>query len=198
VNERGDDDGDLVQALVSGEPNAAHLLIDRHGSRIYRVARRLLDDTRDAEEVTQDVLMTIVREIRTFKGDAAFSSWIYRITANAAYGRLRGRRARSEVSLELLLPVFAEDGHHAQSFTDWSLDTGAAAMAGELRAALEQSLDELPPQYRAVVVLHDVEGLPNEEVAEILDLTLPAVKSRLHRARLFLRKRLGSVFPPRG
>ena len=99
------------------------------------MARRVLDDPRDAEEVTQDVLVTIMREIRTFKGEAAFSSRIYRIAANAAYGKLRRRRARLEASLEPFLPVFDADGRHAQPVSDWSREPDDAAMAGEIKAA---------------------------------------------------------------
>ncbi len=197
MRERAGEDHDLLEALLREEPDAAGLLVDRHGARIYRVARRFLDDPRDAEEVTQDVLVTAMREIRTFKGEAALSSWIYRIAANAAYGKWRRRRARSEVSLEPFLPVFDADGRHAQPVSDWSREPDDAAMAGELKAAIERSLAELPAEYRAVILLHDVEGLPNEEVAGVLGLTVAAVKSRVHRARLFLRKKLGPVFSPR-
>ena len=196
MRERASEDQDLVQGLLREEPGAADLLVDRHGARIYRVARRFLDDQRDAEEITQDIVVTIIRQIRTFKGEAAFSSWIYRIAANAAYCRLRSRRARPEVSLEPFLPVFDADGRHAQPVSDWSREPDDPAVAGELTSAIERSLGELPAEYRAVIVLHDVEGLPNEEVAGILGLTVAAVKSRVHRARLFLRTKLGPVFSP--
>ena len=197
MKERTSEDHDLVEALLREDPDAVGLLIDRHGARIYRVARRFLDDPRDVEEVTQDVLVTVIREIRAFKGEAAFSSWIYRIAANAALGKLRSRRARPEISLEPFLPVFDAGGRHAQLVSDWSRPPDEAAMAGQLKVAIERSLAELPAEHRAVVLLHDVEGLPNEEVAGVLSLTVAAVKSRVHRARLFLRKKLGPVFSPR-
>ncbi|MEX2223998.1 MAG: sigma-70 family RNA polymerase sigma factor [Candidatus Rokuibacteriota bacterium] len=192
--ERGDQDGDLVRALRRAEPGAPGLLIDRHGTRIHRLAGQILDDPRDVEEVTQDVLITVIREIQTFKGAAAFSSWIYRITANAALGKLRkSRRTRSEVPLDPWLPTFDAEGRHAEPVSDWSREPDGAAMAAELMRAIEQGLRELPADYRAVVLLRDVEGLPTEEVAGVLHLTIPAVKSRVHRARLFLRKMLGPV-----
>jgi RNA polymerase sigma-70 factor (ECF subfamily) len=196
LNTSASQDHELVQALLRRDPKAADQLVDRHGARIHRVARRFLADPRDAEEVTQDVLLTIIREIQTFKGEAAFSSWAYRITANAAYGKLRARRTRPEVSLEPFLPVFDGEGRYAQPVSDWSRDLDDPAVAGEAKAAIEQSLSRLSPEYRTVIVLHDVEGLPNEEVAAILGLTVGAVKSRLHRARLFLRKRLSAIFSP--
>ncbi len=143
----------------------------------------------------QDVLVTIIRKIRTFKGEAAFSSWVYRIAANAAHGKSRrGRGARSAVSVESYLPLF--NGRHAEPGSDWSRRPDDAAMAGELKTAIERSLGELPADYRAVILLHDVDGLPNEEVAGILGLTVAAVKSRVHRARVFLRRKLGPVFSP--
>ncbi|MBI4628631.1 MAG: sigma-70 family RNA polymerase sigma factor, partial [Candidatus Rokubacteria bacterium] len=103
---RSGDDQWLVKELQRGAPNAVEALVDHYGAWIHRMAARLLGDPRDAEEVTQDVLMTVVGKIGTFRGQAAFSSWLYRIAANAAYDRLRSRRSRAEVSLEPLLPLF--------------------------------------------------------------------------------------------
>ena len=190
------EDQKLVEALQRGEPGAVEALLDRYGGWIYRVARRLLNDPRDVEEVTQDVLLTVVRKIQTFKGEAAFSSWLYRIAANAAYQRLRAKRSRQEVSLEPFLPVFDDEGRYAQPVADWSRQLDDPAVAGETRAAIERSLSRLPEEYRVVIQLHDVEELPNEEVAATLGLTVAAVKSRVHRARLFLRQELAHLFSP--
>ncbi len=190
------EDQKLVEALQRGEPGAVEALLDRYGSWIYRVARRLLNDPRDVEEVTQDVLLTVVRKIQTFKGEAAFSSWLYRIAVNAAYQRLRAKRARPEVSLEPFLPVFDDEGRYIEPVVDWSSKLNDPAVAGEIRAAIERSLGRLPEEYRVVIQLHDVEELPNEEVAATLGLTVAAVKSRVHRARLFLRQELAHLFSP--
>lgn len=189
-------DDNLVEALRRGEERAVEVLVDRYGGWIYRVARRFLSDSRDAEEVVQDVLLTVVQKIQTFKGEAAFSSWLYRVTANAAYGRLRARRSRPEVSLEPLLPVFDEEGRHAQPVADWSPRLEDPAVAREARAAIERSLSRLPEEYRIVVLLRDVEGLSNEDVAGALGLSVPAVKSRLHRGRLVLRHALAWLLAP--
>ncbi|MFQ5899173.1 MAG: RNA polymerase sigma factor [Candidatus Methylomirabilia bacterium] len=186
----------LVEALQRGEESAVEEFVDRYGSRIHRVARRLLADEGEAEEVTQDVLLTVVRKIQTFKGEAAFSSWIYRISVNAAYQRLRSRRARAEVSLESFLPVFDQEGRHAHPVADWSSQLEDPAVTAEVRAAIEQSFRRLPEEYRIATLLHDVEGLPNQEVAAALGLTVAAVKSRVHRARLFLRQELAHLFKP--
>jgi RNA polymerase sigma-70 factor, ECF subfamily len=189
-------DETLVDGLLRGEPEAIEALVARYGAWIYRVARRSLGDPRDAEEVTQDVLMTVVGKIATFRREAAFSSWLYRIAANAACERVRSRRSRAEVPLDPLLGVFDDAGQHVHPVVDWSGKLDDAAVAEETRSALERGISRLPEEYRVVLVLRDVEGLTNEETAEALGLTVPAVKSRLHRARLFLRQELGAVFAP--
>src|SRR6266542_4694294 len=108
------EDRELAEGLRRGDASAVEALVGRYGAWIHRVVRRMLDDPRDAEEVTQDVILTVVQKIQTFKGEAALSSWVYRIAANAAYGRVRAQRSRPEVSLEPFLPVFDEEGRHAQ------------------------------------------------------------------------------------
>lgn len=187
-------DEELVAGLLRGEARAVEVLVDRYGGWIHRLASRLLADTRDAEEVTQDVLMTVVQKIGTFKREAAFSSWLYRIAVNATYERLRSRRSRPEVSIEPLLPVFDQEGRHVAPVLDWSKQVEDPAVADELRSALERGISQLTEEYRIVLLLRDVEGLTNEEVADALGLTVAAVKSRLHRARLALRPQLAQLF----
>ncbi len=184
----------LVVGLLRGEASAVEMLVERCGPWIHRVASRLLANARDAEEVTQDVLMTVVQKIGTFKDEAAFSSWLYRIAANEACNRLRLRRSRAEVSLEPLLPVFHDEGRHVAPVLDWSKEVQDPAVAGEVRSALQRGIDELPEEYRLVLVLRDAEGLTNEEVADAVGLTVAAVKSRLHRARLALRQEAAHLF----
>ncbi len=190
-------DQSLIDGLERGETDAIEAFVGRYGGQIHRVAARLLGDPRDAEEVTQDVLMTVVQKIGTFKREAALSSWLYRIVANAAYDRLRSRRAQAEVPLDPLLAVFDEEGRHVQPVMDWSSQLEDPAVVGEARSALERGIGRLAEEYRVVLVLRDVEGLTNEEVADALGLTVAAVKSRLHRARLFLRRELGQLFSVR-
>jgi RNA polymerase sigma-70 factor, ECF subfamily len=194
TGEAGDEG--LVDGLRRDEPSAVDALVDRYGAWIHRVAARFLNDPRDAEEVTQDVLLTVVQKIGTFKGEAAFSSWVYRIAANAAYHRLRAKRARPEVAIDSLLPVFDEEGQHARPVVDWSTELTDPAAAREAREALERAIHTLPEEYRVVLVLRDVEELTNEEVAAVLGLSVAAVKSRLHRARLAVRQQVTSLFAP--
>ena len=175
-------DAELIAGLLRGEAHAVEALVDRYGAWIHRVASRLLADARDAEEVTQDVLMTVVRKIDTFKREAALSSWIYRVTANAAYERLRSRRSRIETPLEPLLPVFDDEGRHVARVQDWSRNVDDPAVAAELRAALERGIDGLPEEYRSAVLLSDIEGLTYAEIVEVMGVPLGTVKSRLHAA----------------
>ncbi|HVG37031.1 MAG TPA: sigma-70 family RNA polymerase sigma factor, partial [Thermoplasmata archaeon] len=188
---RIDRDSQLVDALRVGEATAADLLVATYGDRAYRVAIGITRNVQDAEEAVQDSFWSVVRKIETFRGDSSFGSWIYRITANAAYQKLRSRaRRRDEISLDEVLPSFHEDGRHAGPISDWSARIDDPTVQTELRAALDSAIGELPADYRAVIVLHDVEGLSMAEVAGSVGITVVTAKSRTHRARLFLRRRL--------
>jgi RNA polymerase sigma-70 factor (ECF subfamily) len=186
-----DRDGSLVAALRRGEPTAAEDLVAAYGDRACRLATRITRNAQDAEEAVQDALLSVIRKIDTFRGDASFGSWVYRIVANAAYQccRRRGGRA-ADVSLEKLLPVFDERGRHVAPVSDWSMLVDDPARHTELRTVLGAAIEDLPADYGAVVVLRDVEGFSHREIAESLSLTVSNVKIRVHRARLFLRKRL--------
>src|SRR5712692_3119605 len=188
-----DRDAALVAQLRRGDAGAAEALVGTYGDRVYRLALRITGNASDAEEVVQDALWTASRKIDTFRGAAAFGSWVYRITANAAYQKLRGRRSqRHEVSWDDLVPAFDEQGQHAEVAVDWSRRLKDPAIDGELNSILSAVIDELPADYRTAFVLHDVEGLSNPEIAETLHVKLSAIKSRVHRARLFLRRRLAA------
>jgi RNA polymerase sigma-70 factor (ECF subfamily) len=190
---RLDPDRRLLEALRRREPTSTERLIETYGDRAYRLAARITGSAQDAEEVVQDALWTVARRIDMFRGDSAFGSWLYRIVANAAYQKLRGRRGRSgDLSLDDVLPVFGADGRHAEPLTDWSPLVEDPSRRTELRVALTEALDALPADYRAAIVLVDVEGLSTAEVAQTLRLTIANVKSRVHRARLFLRKHLAA------
>lgn len=187
-------DARLHQDLLAQAPGAVERLVHSYGVKIYRLALRITGSPEDAQEVCQDVLWAIVRKIGTFKGESALGSWIFRITANAAYEKLRGRRGRDEVSWEALLPAFDGDGHLLDPGRDWSQAAEDPALAAEARRRLTTAIDSLPPDYRTAFVLHDMEELSNPEIAELLQISLPAVKSRVHRSRLFLRQRLAEYF----
>jgi RNA polymerase sigma-70 factor (ECF subfamily) len=185
-----DSDTTLVEQLRRADAGAAEALVDAYGSRVYRLAVRVTGNASDAEEVVQDALWTVVRKIDTFRGDSAFGSWLYRIVANAAYQKVRGRRRHPEVSLDDVLPAFHEDAEHVAPIDDWSPKVNDPCRQTEVRRALTAALDALPADARTAVVLRDVEGLSMAEVAAALGLTISNAKTRVHRARLFLRRHL--------
>ena len=186
-----DRDQDLVNALRLRQPMATECLVTQYGERAYRLAVRITGNGQDAEEVVQDAFWSVARKIDTFRGQSAFGSWLYRIVSNAAYQKLRGRQSRRhDISLEEALPLFDESGRHITPVADWSACVDDPATQVELRTALSAAIAELPAPYRIVLVLRDVEGRSNGEIADVLGLTVAVVKTRVHRARLFLRKRL--------
>jgi RNA polymerase sigma-70 factor, ECF subfamily len=192
---RIDRDGSLVAALRRGDPTAAEDLVAAYGDRACRLATRITGNAQDAEEAVQDAFLSVIRKIDTFRGDSAFGSWLYRIVTNAAYQRCRRRRGRgADLSLDDLLPAFDAHGRHVAPVFDWSMNVADPARQTALRMLLGTAIEKLPASYRAVVVLRDVEGLSHQEIAETLGLTIANVKTRVHRARLFLRKQLAAHF----
>ena len=186
-----DPDAALVEQMRRGEAGAVEGLVAAYGDRVYRLAIRITGNASDAEEVVQDTLLAASRKIDTFRGTAAFGSWVYRITANTAYQKLRGKRSkRSEVSWQDLAPSFDDKGQRMEVTVDRSKGPKDPAVEGELRSVLCGAIDELPVNFRTPFLLHDVEGLSNPEIAETLHLKLGTVKSRVHRARLFLQRRV--------
>jgi len=135
--------------------------------------------------------------LKAFRCDSAFGTWVYRIISNTAYEKMRRRpRVFVDIPLDEVLPPFHEDGHHAGVISDWSASINDPAVQTELRVVLSSAISELPPHYRAAVVLCDVEGLSMDEVADALGITVSTAKVRVHRARLLLRNHL-SMFMKR-
>ncbi len=188
--ERLQDDNVLLEELRAGSEESVEALFDRFHGKVYSLALSILKNDSDAQEVAQDVFITVIRKVGTFKGDSALYSWIYRICVNSCLMRLRGKRRNETVSIEEFMPVFTEEGMHASLVDDWSKEVERNLLNKELGEIIQRYTDSLSEKYRVVFVLSDVEGLSNEETSEILGLSVPAVKSRLHRARLYLRERL--------
>ena len=186
-----DPDAALVGQLRRQDAEAVEALVGAYGGRVHRLAMRITGNASDAEEVVQDALWTASRKIDTFREAAAFGSWIYRITANKAYEKLRGRqRKRNEVSWEDLGPSFGEKDGPSGVVADWARRLRDPASEAELQSVLGDVIDQLPEDHRTAFLLHDVEGLSNPRIAETLHITLGTIKSRVHRARRFLRRRL--------
>jgi RNA polymerase sigma-70 factor (ECF subfamily) len=188
--ERWKEDEVLLGRLRKGAPEAVSELLHLFQGKIFNLAMSILKNESDAEEATQDVFMTVIRKADTFKGNSALYSWMYRICVNTCLMRLRGKRRNDTVSIEEFMPVFTEEGMHASPMDDWSKEVERKALNEELGQMIRKFTDQLSEKYKVVFVLSDVEGLSNEETAQILGLTVPAVKSRLHRARLYLREQL--------
>ena len=189
-----DTDLAVVRLLRAGDARGLEALMEAYAARVYRLAQGVTRSLADAEEVVQDVFLTVVRRISDFEGRSALGTWIYRITMNTALNKRRGKRSEVEVSLEEHLPTFKDDGHREgdRSFllADWSQTPEEELLSEESRAAVHRAIDALPDHYRAVLVLRDVEGASNEEAAEVLGESVASVKSRLHRARMALREQL--------
>ena len=188
--ERWKEDEDLLDRLRKGTPGAVEDLLQQYQGKIFNLAMSILKNESDAEEAAQDVFMTVIRKVDTFKGNSAFYSWMYRICVNTCLMRLRGKRRNDTVAIEEFMPVFTEEGMHASPMDDWSKEVERKALNEELGKMIRKFTEELSEKYRVVFVLSDIEGLSNEETAKILGMTVPAVKSRLHRARLYLREQL--------
>jgi RNA polymerase sigma-70 factor (ECF subfamily) len=190
-------DMELVERLKRGDAEAFAALLRRHQGKVYRLAMNMTRNSQDAEEVTQDVFLTVYRKLGAFDGRAAFSTWLYRVATNAALMKLRGRRSEPHLPIEEAGPTFAADGRFARPVADWSELPEDQLLSAESRRVLAEAIEALPPDYKAAVVLRDIEGLSNQEVAETVGTTVLAVKSRLHRARLALRERLAAYFGAR-
>src|SRR5215470_567018 len=172
-----DPDAELLEALRGHQATAAERLIAVFGARAYRLAIGITGNQQDAEEAVQDALWNVVRKIDTFRGESSLGSWIYQITANASNEkRRRGWHRRDEISLDEDLPSFDENGHRAGPLGDWSAKINDPAMQSELRSVLVSTLEELPGSYRAVIVLHDVEGLSMTETADCLGISVGTAK----------------------
>lgn len=184
----------LVKELQAGKKEAFDEIASLYQRKIYSLSFNLTRNQMDAQDITQDVLLTIFKKIDTFQGKSAFSSWVYRITLNASYMKLRSRKKEQYVSLDDALPSFNGAGFQKEKIRDWSESTESALFVNETREVIEKAVEQLPEKEKVVFLLRDVDGLSTEKVGEILDLSVPAVKSRLHRARLFLRKKLSNYF----
>jgi RNA polymerase sigma-70 factor (ECF subfamily) len=169
-------------------------IFEDYAPRVYHLARRLLGNATDAEDVTQDVFLQVVGKLPTFRGEAALSTWLYRVTVNAALAYRRKRTLRKTGSLPDPLEDFRADGSHRVPVRRWMCRPLDQALHQEAHQLIEEAIAALPASYRDVYVLADVEELPITEIAGMLGLNEPAVKSRLHRARLVLRKALAPYF----
>jgi RNA polymerase sigma-70 factor (ECF subfamily) len=181
-------DNALLHRLQAGDDRAVSDLVDTYGQRIYQLAFRYLRNREDAEEVTQDVLFKVYRKVAAFRGDAALSSWIYRITFNTAMSRLRTGKHQPLASDETV----SKEGNRPvkREPADWSDLADEQVLRAELRRRVMRAVLALPAIYRAPVMLRDLQGLSTEEASARLRVKDQTLKSRLHRGRLILRRQL--------
>lgn len=181
----------LVQRLRDGDDCAYARLLEDHGPRLLATARRILRNEEEARDALQEAFLQAFRSLDSFRGDAALSTWLHRITVNAALARIRSRDRRpGEESLDAMLPGFSAGGHFVNRPAPWAPVPDEEAEREELRARVRATIDELPEGHRTVLVLRDIEGLSTEVAAAALGISVSAAKVRLHRARQALRERL--------
>jgi len=180
----------LLAALREGDGRAYERLVTGHGGRMLAVARRMLRNDEEARDAVQEAFLSAFRGLPRFAGQSRLTTWLHRITVNAALMKLRSRRARPEESIEPLLPNFLEDGHATRSYVEWPESAEQLLQRAEVRRLVRTAIDRLPPTYRTVLLLRDIEELDTGEVAELLSVSENAVKIRLHRARQALRELL--------
>ncbi|MBI1746744.1 MAG: sigma-70 family RNA polymerase sigma factor [Acidobacteria bacterium] len=190
-------DTTLVEKAKIGDHVAFEELVTRYQRRVYGLAYRLTSNTAEAEDVLQEVFLQVYQKINNFRGESAFYSWLYKITLNTTYMRMRKRQRRREEPIEDALPKFGEDGSFTQMVSKFSLSPETEALRAEARRLTAAAIDTLAEEYKTVLILRDIEGLPAAEVGAMLGLSIPAIKSRLHRARLFLRQKLENYFKER-
>jgi RNA polymerase sigma-70 factor (ECF subfamily) len=187
------DERALVAASRDGDPAALEALVRSHQDRVYSFAMRMCRNVEDAKDILQDTFLGVIRSIREFREESKFSTWLYRIAANACLKKRRrgvhDPTPEQDLSLNDLMPRPDAEGRKPE-IPDWSEDAERALLQGELSARMESAIDKLPRDYKIVLVLRDVEGLSAEETAQAVGLSVPAVKSRLHRARVFVRREL--------
>jgi RNA polymerase sigma-70 factor (ECF subfamily) len=180
----------------SGTAQTAERVFEQYGTWVSQVARRLLSNDADADDVTQDVFLQVVRKLPSFRGEAAFPTWLYRVTVNAALTYRRKRAARREHTVLGLRDDFLEDSDQKVPRRRWLTDPEKRVLDQETHRLIESAIARLPEIFRHVYILADVMELPTTKIAGMLGLSLAAVKSRLHRARRLLRKALAPHYEP--
>lgn len=182
----------LIEKSKNGDTRAFDQLIKMHEQKIYNLLINMTGNKTAAEDFLQEIFLNAWNKIKSFRGNSEFSTWLYRIAVNAV---LMNRRKKRVHSVSMNAPIITANGEINRDFADdWSKSPMANLENTELKNKLTQAIKSLPEKYRAVLVLRDVENIKNDEIRKILRISLPSVKSRLHRARLFLRNKLSDYF----
>ena len=177
------DDAVLLEGLRAGDEQAYETLVRTYGGRLLAIARRFVRNDEDAQDIVQAAYLNAFRSIHQFAGQCQIGTWLHRIVVNAALMTLRSRRRKPQASIDELLPAFLEDGHHIEQFSNWSAGADELLEREQTRATVRACIDNLPDNYREILILRDIEDMSTDEVAKLLSMTPTAVKVRLHRAR---------------
>lgn len=190
----------LVQRIKRGDEEAFREMVERYHARVYSLSYGVLRNAEDAEESTQDSFLTLYRKISTFDESKKFFSWFYRVALNQAYSRARRRKPITTIPIDEYVPRLGTDGGGSSEFSAWVDGVEDEVIAKDLAQRAEGFIAELPEPYRDVIWMVDVEEMKPSDVAETLDISMAALKSRLHRARLHVRQRLAeaTAIPARG
>lgn len=184
----------LLARLRAGEDDAFDELVRSAGGRMLAVARRMLGREEDAQDAVQEAFLSAFKSLDRFDERSLLTTWLHRITVNVCLMRLRARGRRPERSLEELMPAFRADGHQSNPAGNWKPDPSAGIQRAELRALVRARIEELPEPFREIIVLRDIAQLDTEQTAELLGISVPGVKTRLHRARQALKTLLDRDF----
>ena len=194
-------DDELVARARRGDVPAFEELVGRHEEKIYRLAMRFTRNDTDAAEILQETFLSAWRNLDKFEGKAQFASWLYRVAVNAALMLLRSQKRHPQVAVEDVSPEALGEAARAAGTdgglgagADWSRRPDEQFQSEELRHQIQLAVDQLPESHRSVFLMRDVDGLSTEETAELLGVSIPTVKTRLHRARLALREAITRYF----
>ena len=190
-------DEELLARARNNDTAAFEELVERTRDRVFGVALRIVRSDAEAAEVTQETFLAAWRSLSQLEGDS-FAHWVHRIAANRALMRLRHQKVANQVEESIESPQFNERGSLIESVADWAPTAEGASLDAELRGAIEKAAEELPQAAREVFMLHDVEGLDYQQISEITKDSVPALKSRLHRARLAMRAAIDRFYAERG
>ena len=179
----GVDESNLLSRLRNGEERAFEELVRTFGGRLLSVARRFVRNDEDAQDIVQSAYLSAFKALPQFEGNCALSTWLHRIVVNTSLMKLRSKRRKPEESIEDLLPAFQEDGHHVEQFADWNTPADLLMERHQTRQTVRACIEQLPDNYRVVLLLRDIEERSTQEAADALSITPTAVKVRLHRAR---------------
>ncbi len=185
----------LIERAKNGDTKAFEELMKKTQTNIYNLGLRLLGNKEDAADLMQETYIKAYENLDRFEGRSSFSTWLYRIATNNALMKLR-KEKNKKVSIDEL-KKFGDKSYKIE-ISDWSENPSSYFKSAELKEVLQKAIDSLPPKYKSVFILHDVEGLPLAEVARILSLSVPAVKTRVHRSRMYLREKISEYIKKHG